>query len=138
MVNLFVNTPAVVEADNNILFNGVRAATKNSLCCNSGWLGFGVGSGLVQLTKPGIYKVDFAAQITAAAAGDAEFAITVNGEPLAGTQMGETLTAEGLATIATTALIPVDCGGSVTVAVRNIGDTDITVNAATLTVTREC
>ena len=136
MVNLFVNTPAVVEADNNILFNGVRAATKNSLCCNHGWLGFGVGSGLIQLTKCGIYKIDFGAQITAAAAGDAEFAITVNGETLAGTQMGETLAAAGLATIGTTALIPVECDGSLTITVRNIGDTDVTVNAATITVTR--
>lgn len=136
MVNLFINTPVVVEAGDNIQFTGARAATKNSMCCNSGWLGFGAGSGLIQLTKGGIYKVDFGAQITAAAAGDAEFALSVNGETLAGTQMGETLAADGLATIGTTALIPVDCGGSLTVTVRNIGDTDVTVNAATLTVTR--
>ncbi len=137
MVNLFINAPVDVPAGENIQFNGVRAATKNSLCCNRGWLGFGVGSGLIQLTKCGIYKIDFGAQITAAAAGDAEFAITVNGEPLAGTQMGATLTAAGLATIATSALIPANCDGSLTVAVRNIGDTDVTVNAASITVTRE-
>jgi hypothetical protein len=78
------------------------------------------------------------AQVTSAVAGDvATLALTVNGEALAGTEMASTLTAAGdIAQLATTALVAVPCGASVTVCLANTGDADITVNEASLVLTR--
>lgn len=138
MINAFVNIPIVVEAGEIIPFAGSRAETKASCHCNGGWLYHADGSGQFQLTKPGIYRVDFGAQITAEAAGDVTFAININGEELAGTEMGTTLAAAGLADIGRSALIVVPCNASVNVTVENTGDTEVTVNNASLVITRVC
>ncbi len=49
----------------------------------------------------------------------------------------ETITAaDDVAQLATSALIRVPCGASITVGLANTGDADITVNAASLTLIR--
>ena len=79
------------------------------------------------------------AEVTAAAAGDIELTLNTNGEALAGTQMGETIAAaDDLATLSTSALIVVPCGASVTVTISNASATAITVNSASLVITRVC
>lgn len=138
MINAFVNTPVLVEPDAIIPFAGSRAVTRASCLCNGGWLYHAEGSGQFQLTKPGIYRVDFSAQITAAAAGDVTFTLNANGEALAGTEMGTTLDAAGLDQISTTALIVVPCGASINVTVENTSATEVTVNAASFVITRVC
>lgn len=138
MINAFVNIPVDVAAGAIIPFAGARAVTKASCQCNGGWLYHADGSGQFQLTRPGIYRVDFGAQITAAAAGDVTFTINVNGEELAGTEMGTTLATAGLADIGRSALIVVPCNASVNVTVENTSDTEVTVNAASLVITRVC
>ena len=82
--------------------------------------------------------VSVGAQVTSAVAATvATLALTVNGEALAGTEMAATLTAAGdNAQLATTALLTVPCGTSVTVALANTGDADITVNEASFVLTR--
>lgn len=137
MINAFINTPVDVEAGSIVPFAGSRAVTKASCLCNGGWLYHADGSGQFQLTRPGIYRVDFGAQITAAA-GDATFVINTNGEALAGSEMGVTLTAAGLADISRSVLVVVPCGASVNVSVTNTSATEVTVNSASIVVTRLC
>jgi hypothetical protein len=51
--------------------------------------------------------------------------------------MAETITAaDDVAQLATTALVRVPCGASITVGLANVGTTEITVNAASLTLIR--
>ena len=82
--------------------------------------------------------VSVGAQVTSdTAATDATLAITVNGEALAGTTMAQTITAAAdVGQLATTALLTVPCGASVTVGLANTGDTEITVNEASFVLTR--
>lgn len=138
MINAFVNTPVLVNPGDIVPFAGSRAVTKASCLCNGGWLYHADGSGQFQLTKPGIYHVEFHAQVTSAAAGDVTFTLNTNGEALAGAEMGTTLAAAGLGDIGTSALIVVPCGASVNVTVENTSAAAVTVNAASLVITRVC
>ncbi len=138
MINAYVTTPVAVAAGANVLFTGSRARTNGSCYCNGGWLTHEDGSGKFLISRPGIYLVGVGAQVTSAVAGtDATLAITANGEALAGTAMAETITAaDDVAQLATTALVRVPCGASITVGLANTGADEITINAASLTLIR--
>ena len=138
MINAFVATPILVAAGARVPFAGHRAQTRNASYCNGGWLNHEDGSAQFLISRPGIYMVSVGAQVTSAAAGDvATLAITTNGEALPGTEMAATITAaDDVAQLATTALVTVPCGASITVGLANTGDADITVNAASLVLTR--
>lgn len=139
MINAFVNVPVDLSVGAILPFAGSRAETNASRHCNGGWLYHADGSGQFQLTRPGIYRVDFSAEVTAAAAGAIELTINTNGEALAGARMGETIAAaDDLANVSTSVLIPIPCGASVTVAVANASEAEITVNSASLVITRVC
>ena len=138
MINAYVFAPVAVDAGASVPFAASRAQTRSGCRCNGGWLTHSDGSAQFLISRPGIYMVSVGAQVTSAVAGDvATLAITTNGEALAGTTMAETITAAGdVAQLATTALLTVPCGASITVALTNTGDEDITVNAASLVLTR--
>lgn len=138
MINAFVATPILVEAGDRVPFAGHRAQTRSSCRCNGGWLTHEDGSTVFLISRPGVYMIGVGAQVTSAVAATvATIALTVNGEELAGTEMASTLTTAGdIAQLATTALLTVPCGASVTVGLANTGDADITVNEASLVLTR--
>lgn len=139
MINAFVNIPVELAVGAILPFAGSRAETRGSQVGCGGWLYHADGSGQFLLSRPGIYKVDFSAQVTAAAAGDVEMVLNTNGEALAGSQMGETIAAaDDLAMLGMTALVVVPCGASVAVSVTNASETAITVNNASLVITRVC
>lgn len=139
MINAFVNIPVDLAVGAILPFAGSRAVTNASKVCNGGWLYHADGSGQFQITRHGIYKVDFSAEVTAAAAGDIELTLNTNGESLAGTRMGATLAAaDDLENLSTGALVVVPCGASVTLTVANASATEITVNNASLVITRVC
>ena len=139
MINAFVNLPVDLAVGAILPFAGARAITNASKVCNGGWLYHADGSGQFQITRPGIYRVDFSAEVTAAAAGDIELTLNTNGEALAGTRMGATLAAaDDLANLSTSALIVVPCGASVTITVANASVGEITVDSASLVITRVC
>lgn len=139
MINAFVNIPVDLAVGAILPFAGARAITNASKVCNGGWLYHADGSGQFQIIGKGIYKVDFSAEVTAAAAGDIELTLNTNGEALAGTRMGATLAAaDDLANLSTSALIVVPCGASVTITVANASAGEITVDNASLVITRVC
>lgn len=137
MINAYVSTPVVVPAGAAVPFAGSRAQTRSSCRCNGGWLYHDDGSAQFLISRPGIYMVSVGAQVTADAAGPVTLALTVNGEALAGTAMGETIAAaDDLAQLATSALLTVPCGASLNVGLTNTGADPVTVNAASLVLTR--
>lgn len=138
MINAFVTVPVDVAVGARVPFAGSRAKTRSSCRCNGGWLTHDDGSTQFLVSRPGIYMVSVGAQVTSDVAADvATLAITANGETLAGTTMAETITAAGdVAQLATTALLTVPCGASITVGLANVGAAEITVNAASLVLTR--
>lgn len=138
MINAYIATPVDVLAGAAVPFASSRAKTRGSCLCNGGWLAHDDGSTQFLLARAGIYMISVSAQVTSATAGaDATLAITTNGEPLAGATMAETIAvADDVAQLATTVLIVVPCGASITVALSNVGADPVTINAASLVITR--
>lgn len=138
MINAVNIVNQTVAAGANVLFATDRVRTRSSRC-NCGWLEHDAGSGLFTLTKPGVFRVDVAANVSLAAAGNVALAIQANGETVGGTQMLTTVaTADDYQTVDNFAMIEVACGSSKTVSVSNIGNTDALVETANIAIQRLC
>lgn len=95
------------------------------------------GSGAVSMRSDGIYDIEFSANLGSVAAGTAELAITVGGEPLNETVMDTVTAAAGnLENVATMTAVRNCCGGYDRIAVENTGATSATVDNVKLFVKR--
>ncbi len=131
MINA-VNVPAqTVAVQGPVLFGSTRIKTGCSVRHEQG------SSRFVAL-KPGVYKVSFSGNVAVAAAGAAALAIVQDGEEVAGSRMTATLAADAPENISTTVLIRVFCDCCVSLAVRNVSTTAVTVDNANIVITREC
>lgn len=136
MINSVAVATQAVAANNNVLFPTDRIRTKScNSCC--GWLSHDAGSGLFTLTKPGIYKVLYNANITSTSTGTASLVLKQNGENVGGTQSIYTIaTASALGNVAASALICVPCGASYTVTLTNNSTLALNVQDANLIITK--
>lgn len=138
MINSINNAVQTVTPDENVLFTTDRVRTRSSRC-NCGWLEHDAGSGLFTLTKPGVYRVDFSANVSLAAAGNVTLAIQSNGETIGGTQMpADIATADIYQGVGRFTFIEVSCGSSKTISVENVGATDALVQYANIAIQRLC
>lgn len=135
MINSVNAVPQVVAPDANIIFTTDRVRTKACGC--GGWLIHEEGSGIFNLARPGIYKIDFNANVTADAAGATTLAIRRNGEVVPGTEMDYTVVTAGVyqnVSVSTLVVVQPYVGG--TIAVANISADDVTVDDANIIITR--
>lgn len=119
MINSVNEAAQTVDVNGNVLFANDVIRTRSATCC--GWLQHGTGSGLFQLTRPGIYKIDFNANITSATAGALSLAFKANGEQMIGTEMDTTVTANAYQNVSASRLVRVCGNGSTTITIGNIG-----------------
>ncbi len=119
----------------NVLFSEDVVRTRSANCC--GWLTRSNGSGLFQLTKAGIYKIEFKANITSDVAGPVNFAIKSNGEVLGGSQINFIATANGTTNVNTFRYIRVCPNGSTTISIGNVGTGAVTVNTPNIAIIKE-
>jgi hypothetical protein len=124
-----------VAVNANVVFDTDRVRTRACGC--GGWLLHDVGSGTFDIVRPGIYKVDFNANVTAAAAGDTTLAIQNNGVTIGGTEMDYVVAVAGdFQNVSASTLVVVQPYGSRTISVANISATEVTVDDANIIVTR--
>lgn len=140
MINATNNVVQSVLPGQNVLFNTNNVVTNScNSCC--GWLSHNLGSGLFTITKPGIYKVHFNANVanTVAVSG-IELDITNAGENILGGSMQVTPTAVGdYENLSAEVLIRVPCNSSVLITVENNTPTNpVNVSQPSLVITREC
>lgn len=120
MINSVNEAVQNVNANDNVLFATDVIRTRSATCC--GWLEHSAGSGIFQLTKPGIYKIDFNANITSATAGALALAFKANGEQMIGTEMDVTIaTANTNQNVSATRLVRICGNGSTTITIGNVG-----------------
>lgn len=120
MINSVNEAVQSVNANGNLLFATDVVRTRSATCC--GWLQHSAGSGIFQLTKPGIYKIDFNANITSATAGALALAFKSNGEQLIGTEMDTTIaTANAYQSVSANRLVKICGNGSTTITIGNVG-----------------
>jgi len=121
-----VNTlEQTVLTNNNVIFSSDAVRTRCASCC--GFLNHTSGSGLFQLTKPGIYEIDFNANATSATASTIQLGIRGNGEVLQGSQMTTTATANSTYNLSAKRLVRLCGNSSLTITVANIGTGSITI-----------
>lgn len=139
MINSVNPINQTVQPLDNVIFTGnnVRTNSCNSCC---GWLSHNNNSGIFTITKPGIYKVHFNANVAPTVAGPITLNITNSGENIAGGEMktaGTTINV--FENISAEVLIKVPCNSSVVITVKNNTPTNpITVSQPSLVITREC
>lgn len=136
MLNSVSVAAQTVAVNGNVLFTTDRIRTKACGC--GGSVSHDAGSGLVTLSRPGIYEVSFNGNVTSATAGAAALAIRVNGEAVGGTEMDYTVaTADVYQNVSASTLIRVPCaGGSKTVSVANVSALSTLVKDASIIVKR--
>lgn len=134
-MNVFINTPTVVEADSTLVFTGSNSLSKSCIACNGGWLFAPMPSGVFRILKAGRYLVNFTAQVTGTTA--VELSINNDGVQIPGTAIAETLAAatdtamvSGVVEINVPACLPF------VLSVQNTSDAPVTINAASLSIQR--
>ena len=122
-----VQEPELVLSGNtaNISFATDVVRTRSANCC--GWLNHTTGSTQYQLTKPGLYEIQFNANVTAAAADAVALGIKANGELLSGSEMDATIATAGVYTnVSANRVVRVCCNGSITITVGSIPSNGLT------------
>lgn len=138
MINAVNSINQTVQPASNIIFTGSNVKT-NACGCN-GWLSHNDNSGLFTLTRPGIYKIHFNANVAPTVAGEITLNITNAGENILGGEMKVPGTTVGtFDNVSSEILVRVPCNSSVVITVKNNTATNpITVSQPSLTITREC
>lgn len=132
MINSVAVASQTVAANSNILFTTDRVRTRSCTAC-SGWLSHDTGSGLFTITKPGIYEVEYNADITSIDTGVASLVLEQNGEAIGGTQSIYTIaTASALGNVGASTLIHVPCGASYTITLTNNSTLALSVQDANI------
>lgn len=135
MINSANINEQAVAVNSSVVFDTDRVRTRACAC--GGWLQHDVGSGTFEIVRPGIYKVDFNANVTAAAAGDTTLAIQNNGVTIGGTEMDYVVAVVGdFQNVSASTLVVVQPYGSRTISVANISAAAVTVDDANIIITR--
>jgi hypothetical protein len=140
MINSINDIVQTIQPLSNVLFNGSNVRTNNCSngCC--GWLSHNENSGIFTLTKAGIYRVHFNANVTnTVAVAPITLNLTNAGESITGGAMTTTPAAiGGFENVSAEILVRVPCNGSVVITVKNNTPTNpIQVNNPSITITRE-
>lgn len=116
----------IVNANNNILFANTQVQTCSANC--NGWLNHTSGSGLFQITKPGIYEIQFNGNVASTVAGTINLAMRSNGEILQGSQMNVTNVANNVYNVSANRLVRVCGNGSTTITISNVGANAVAIS----------
>lgn len=138
MINATNNAVQTVASGSNVLFNSANVITASSEGGCRGWLNHNEGSGLFEITKPGIYEIKFNANVEPTVADIITFNITNAGENIIGGEMvtpGATL--EEPENISASVLVRVPCNCCDTFTVKNNSANPVIVDVSpSLTITR--
>ena len=135
MINSVNAAEQIVAVDGNVLFTTDRVRTKACGC--GGWLQHDNGRGVFTLARPGIYKVEFNANVTSTVAGDTTLAIESNGEVIGGTEMDYVVAVVGdFQNVSASTLVVVQPYSSRSISVANLSADVVTVDDANIIITR--
>lgn len=135
MINSVNVAEQTVAVDGNVIFDTDRVRTRACAC--GGWLQHDNGSGVFTLVRPGIYKVEFNANVTSAVVGDTTLAIESNGEVIGGTEMDYVVAVAGdFQNVSASTLVVIQPYSSRSISVANLSADEVTVDDANIIITR--
>ena len=135
MINSVNTLEQDVAVNGTVIFTTDRVRTR--ACGIGGWLQHDNERGAFTIVRPGIYKVDFNANVSADAVGDITLAIQSNGVTIAGTEMDSTVAVAGdFENVSASTLVAVQPCASRTISVQNISAIVATEDDANIIITR--
>lgn len=135
MINSVNVAEQTVAVDGNVIFDADRVRTRACAC--GGWLQHDNGSGVFTLVRPGIYKVEFNANVTSTVVGDTTLAIESNGEVIGGTEMDYVVAVAGdYQNVSASTLVVIQPYSSRSISVANLSADEVTVDDANIIITR--
>lgn len=140
MINSTNGVVQTVVDGANVLFTSDRVRTNSCRPCCDGWLCHDAESGIFTITKPGIYLVQFNANVAnPTTAGEITMNISNSGEALTGGEMVVTPTAiNAYFNISAAVLVKVCHGSSTVITIKNNSGADVLVSQPNIVITREC
>ena len=134
MIQSYIDTPiALTSNSDSVRFQ--RDCIRTGSCnCNNyrSWLCHNEGSANYEITKGGLYEINFNATVSSATAGAIAFQLYNNGEAIPGTLMVETIAAaDDFANIGINKKITVCCNGNATISVRSVATVPTPTTPAT-------
>lgn len=126
MINSNSITDQIVNSNNNVLFANTLVRTCSANC--NGWLNHTAGSGLFQITKSGLYEIQFNGNVASTVAGTINLAMRANGEILQGSQMNTTNVANNIYNVSANRLVRVCGNGSTTITISNVGANAVAIS----------
>ena len=132
MAEFINNTEQTIAVGSNVVFTDV--VVKPCTCVTHR-----AGSGIFTLHGGHRYLVAFSGNVSGATAGtEVDLALTIAGEEIAGTRMASTpAVADDANNVCTMSYITVPNCCCYTVAIENVGTTEVTVTAANLVIIKE-
>lgn len=138
MINAINTNPVqTVQSGANVLFNGANVRTKSCKNCNSrGWLNFNsINSGIFEITKSGIYFIQFNGNVAPTVAGQIIVDITNAGENIVGGEMQSPGTTVGtFENISAGVLVEVPCNCCDIFTIKNNTGEAVDFNNPSLTI----
>ena len=141
MINSTAVSEQEVQAYGNVIFDKDQVRTRSSKCPRRGWLSHKENSAIFDITKNGIYKIYYNANITTELAGnEIGLQLTADGEPIEGSKSVDYPFDDNFyGAISATVLITVNLNcpyEKVSIALENISEDVIKIKDANLIIDR--
>lgn len=134
MISSIAQATQTVAANGVVVFTSSDVRTKSSTA-PCGWLSHTDGTGTFTLTKPGIYEIEYNANITSTGVGQASLILESNGVEIPSSQSIYTVTTAGdLGNVSADKLVQVPCGLQATITVVNNSTLELSVQDANITI----
>lgn len=141
MINSTAVSEQNVNKNENVIFDKDQVRTRSSKCPRRGWLSHKENSAIFDITKNGIYKIYYNANITTELVkGEIGLQLTADGEPIEGSKsVTSSLDNNFYGAISATVLLTVNLNcpyEKVSIALENISEETIKVKNASLIIDR--
>ena len=133
MINSIAVPMQELETENRVIFKENQVITKSSRNPFAGWLAYTQASGTFVLTKPGIYRIHYNANVTSQNKIAARLAIYANGEVLEGSQTEHFVSEPTLyESLSATALVRVAPYDTLSISLVNISEEAVELKEASI------
>ena len=135
MINSIAIREQIIENNDKAHFTNNQVRTKSSTNPYRGWLDYNENEGTFILTKPGVYRINYNANVTLNETGQAILALSVNEKILDSSITENTIIEPGLYTsVSSTVLVKVAPYDFLPVSLQNVSEKSITIKDASITI----
>ena len=133
MINSIAVEEQIVLSEKNVIFNDNQVRTRSSYNPFRGWLDYTQANGNYLITKPGVYRIHYNANLTADDKIVARLGIIANGKVLEGSQTETFITEPTLYhSLSATTLVRVSPYSTLPISLENLSEDKVTIKEASI------